>query len=494
MKSVAPAIAIAAALWAVAGCGSSQSHHTVVLRLETDEMGNVWHFPAVERFVDRVSQLSHGTLSVRPMIVTLPTGDTERYPATEARLVRNVAAGRSDLAFVDTWVFGSLGVRSFDALDAPLLIDNYATERAVVTSRLADEMLGRLRPLGVDGLALLAGRLRKPVAKARPLLGPAGYRAPFTFRTQPSRLPPRAIAALGARVNSAPTPFYVFQGDYSRGRLNGLDEDLDSVFTDLPGETPYVTANVNLWPRTATIIANPRRLAGLSAQERDWIHRAAGDAVAYSTDVGAGDPRLAREFCAYGGRLANASDADLAALKRAFQPVYAELWHDPATRAFVRRVTAIKRHVHPGRGLRIPPGCGAGRRPDPSAASHSATTIPNGIYRVRITRHDLQSGGASAVEFVRSAGVFTLTLRDGRFRFEKRESPPYLETGFYRGACDHAMFFTTFSPQISDLVPTKRMISMHFVPGRLEMAAVTPGVGDITVLVWFGTRPWEKIG
>jgi hypothetical protein len=346
----------------------------------------------------------------------------------------------------------------------------------------------------VDGLALLGGRLRKPVARDRPLLGPAGYRAPFRFRTYPSRVLPRAIAALKARVISAPTLLYVFQTDYAGGQLDGLDEDLDSVFTDLPLDPPYVTANVNLWPRAATIIANPRRLAGLTARQRGWISRAARDAAAYSTGVGAGDPELAREFCSYGGRLANASKADLAALRRAFQPVYAGLWHDPATRPFLRRIVAIKRHARRAEGLRIPSGCGPNRRPDPSEARRSGTTIPNGIYRVRITRHDLESGGGSAVEFVRSAGVFTLTLRDGRFRFEKRESPPYLETGFYRGAPGHALFFTTFSPQIAGLVPTTRMISMHFVPGRLEMSAVLPNVGDITVMIWLGTRPWERIG
>jgi TRAP-type C4-dicarboxylate transport system substrate-binding protein len=486
--------ALAVALWLVTGCGSGGARHTVVLRLETAEMGNVWHFPAVEHFMQRVEQLSHGTLSIRPVVETLPTGDQERYAAPESRLVKDVAGGRGDLAFVDTWAFDTLGVKSFEALDAPLLIDDYATERAVVESALAGEMLRGLRPLGVTGLALLAGRLRKPVARHKPLLGPSAYRAPFRFRTAPSRLLPQALAALGARVSAANTPFYVFQTEYELGQLGGMDEDLDSVFTDLPGSAAYVTANVNLWPRTAALIANPRRLAELTPEQRGWIRRAARDAAAYSLGVGAGDAELARELCAYGGRLGNASGADLAALRRSFHPVYTALRRDPATAPFLLRILALKRHVRPDAGLRIPARCGPARRANPADARRAGTTVPNGVYRVRITRADLRSGGDSPVEFVRSAGTFTLTLADGRFRFEKRESPPYLETGFYRGAPEHALFFTTYSPQIRDLVPTMRMISMHFLPGRVEMAAVMPGVGDITVLIWFGTRPWQKIG
>ena len=34
---------------------------------------------------------------------------------------------------------------------------------------------------------------------------------------------------------------------------------------------PYVTANVNLWPHTLALIANPDTLAGLTATQRNWL-------------------------------------------------------------------------------------------------------------------------------------------------------------------------------------------------------------------------------
>src|SRR5207244_458877 len=87
-----------------------------------------------------------------------------------------VAAGSADLGWVGTRVFDTLGNDSFQALTAPMLIDSYPLERAVIESNVPRQMLGTLDSLRVTGLSMLGDGLRKPIGVRRPLLGPADWR------------------------------------------------------------------------------------------------------------------------------------------------------------------------------------------------------------------------------------------------------------------------------------------------------------------------------
>ena len=92
---------------------------------------------------------------------------------------------------------------SFDALHAPLLIDSYALERKALESPLVREMLDGLEPLGVVGLGILPGPLRKPLGVSR-LVRPADY-AGKTLAFQRSRVAERTLRALGARGAEIPS-------------------------------------------------------------------------------------------------------------------------------------------------------------------------------------------------------------------------------------------------------------------------------------------------
>src|SRR2546425_5695808 len=91
--------------------------------------------PAVAYFVRRVRERSNGRLRIR--VVDDWAGNT---PGFEQQIVRAVAADKADLAWVGTRVFDTLGVSSFQALTAPLLIDNYALERALIDSDIPPAM------------------------------------------------------------------------------------------------------------------------------------------------------------------------------------------------------------------------------------------------------------------------------------------------------------------------------------------------------------------
>src|SRR6516225_737176 len=100
----------------------------VTLRLALTPSG-VDQLPGVQDFVARVAALSHASVRIR----LLPTwGNFE--PDAEVQVVHAVASGTVDLGVTRSNVFDTLGVSSFEALSAPMLIDSYPLENAFLRS------------------------------------------------------------------------------------------------------------------------------------------------------------------------------------------------------------------------------------------------------------------------------------------------------------------------------------------------------------------------
>ena len=126
---------------------------------------------------------------------------------------------------------------------------------------------------------------------------------------------------------------------------------------------PYVTGNVSLWPETAVLIANPGRLAGLSARQRNWLSAAAAGTAARSTALAvAAEADAVENVCAHGARFATASAGDLAAMRDAFAPVNASLRADPEVRDLMDRIQRLKAGV-PVPSFAVPSGCGSAPTP-----------------------------------------------------------------------------------------------------------------------------------
>ena len=115
----------------------------------------------------------------------------------EQQVVRDVAAARSTSAGSER-AFDTLGVKSFQALTAPMLVDSYALENAVIESGITEEMMKGLDELGVVGLGVLPDGLRKPIGVTAPILGPADWRG-ITFGTLSRTARPKRSEPSGPR-------------------------------------------------------------------------------------------------------------------------------------------------------------------------------------------------------------------------------------------------------------------------------------------------------
>ena len=408
---------VLAAVLSLAGCGAQTGNKAggpaapVVLRMATVN-GEAGFNPGVDELLERVEALSNGNVKIE---MAFRVGEFE--PDAEQQIVRGVADGTYDLGVVGTRVFDTLGVSSFQALDAPMLIDSYAVEAAVMQGDIPARMLRSLDHLHVSGLGLLADGLRKPVAVEKPLLGPNDWRG-IAFGVYRSQALSSALRALGAE------PIEVFGSRRDQAlehdEIAGFEMNLLGYrLLNLWRQARYVTANVNLWPQVTAIIGNPDRLASLSDEQRDSLTSAVHVAAAASTGLVEGDDRFISDLCEEGARFANASDADIDGLRDAFAQVYTDLRQDPETAQFIAEIEGLKRRT-PTPAVAIPDGCtgpAPGSAAQPSVQPHKTTTVTelDGTWEVTFTEGELAAtDGVDPSEIgPELAGTFVVTFDRG---------------------------------------------------------------------------------
>lgn len=353
-------LALTLAAVAAAGCSAAAGGDKaggpaggpVVLRMASTPSG-VSYAPPVADFVQRVRSLSGGSVQIK---VISQWGDYA--PDAEAQVVRAVAHGTVDLGWAGSRVFDTMGVPAFGALSAPMLIDSYPLENAVIKSAVPARMLAGLSRLHVTGLAVLGDVLRHPYAVHRPLLAPADWRG-LSIGGYRSAAQEQAIRALGATPVVAFGPYRTH--DLASGAIQGFELDMRTyVHLGLVPSARYVTANVVLWPQFDVLFANPARLASLTGQQRAWLQQAAAAASSGSVMlVGGQNAPYIGQACALGARFVTATAADLAALRQAFTPVYRSLETDPQTSGLIAQILQLKKATPPGPALAIPAGCAA---------------------------------------------------------------------------------------------------------------------------------------
>ncbi len=306
--------------------------------------------PPVADFVQRVAALSHGAIRIK---VIDQWGSYT--PDAEAQVVHAVASGAVDVGWAGSRVFDVLGAEGFRALSAPMLIDNYRLETAVLKSAIPGQMLAGLKSSGVSGLGVLGDSLRRPISVKRALLAPANWRG-ISFGTYLSSVQEQAIRALGATVVNAYGPFRSQALDV--GKIQGFEFDIRRYdWLGLAAKAPYVAANVALWTQIDVLFANPSRLAALTEQQRGWLTQAANDAAEQSVTLAREDATNVRHVCAMGARFVNASSADLVAMQRSLSVVYQQIEQDPQTKTFVQQIEHLKKSTPPGPALAIPADC-----------------------------------------------------------------------------------------------------------------------------------------
>jgi TRAP-type C4-dicarboxylate transport system substrate-binding protein len=420
-------LAVLAVMLAAAACsgsgvdkaGGTRTEQPVVLTLANHEQGP----EDVQFWVDEVQRRSGGSLRIQ---VTNRWRDQEF--AYDKATIADVQSGKVQLAKVNARAYDTVGITSFQALLAPFLIDNHTLERRALESDLVGEMLAGTNKLGLVGLAVLPAQLRKPLGVSGPLVTVKDYQG-ARIGVREGEIAKATFTALGA------TPVPTIPGK----PLNGLD-GIELNFGTIKGneqQAKAVTSNVTFWPRPMTLVINRKAFESLTPSQQEALQAAGSAVLSRQLDV---TQRLSAEdegvLCRRGLRFVQASNQDLAALRRAVQPVYDKLQANAQTRSFLQRILAMK---HQTRAASTPdnPRC------SPSSATAGGdnqkttqkTTALDGVYRTSFTREELAQspllGDASEVND-ENWGDLTLTFDRGRVTFAQRNDVDnYSTSGTY---------------------------------------------------------------
>ena len=117
-------------------------------------------------------------------------------PANEARLARDIRAGKVDFGVLPARAWAPAGVEAFDALQAPFVLGSYDVARAAIAGPAGSALTQALEKAGVTALGLVPAELRR-VLSVRPLPTPDAFRG-MSIRIADNDTSAAVVRSLGA--------------------------------------------------------------------------------------------------------------------------------------------------------------------------------------------------------------------------------------------------------------------------------------------------------
>jgi TRAP-type C4-dicarboxylate transport system substrate-binding protein len=448
----------------------------VTLRLGTEDDSGRPGATQIEVFAAEVERISEGQLLIEPVYNANGDETTE----WDQVVARKVMSGELDMGMIPARAWDTEGVTSLRALHAPFLITSDELLKAVVADELADELLAGLSEVGVTGLALL----------------PESLRHIFAFNEAPLMV--SKFDGIMVRAPRSDTTYATFE---TLGAAPSDDDDkVDAAISNgelVVAEGSFVLAgtlmasttavgNLPLFPKINSLVMNTARYDALSEDQQAILREAARYARDGSIDELPGTADSAQEYCANGGRIVLAAEADLGGFTNAAAPVYRDLERDPATKLQIEAIRALKEELSAADAT--VPACGpvaASASPKPG----SAGDFPDGVYRMEMTAEFLEEAGIDRPTAVNHAGIWTLFFEDGRFR--EGDCP-----GTYSVEGDRVTITLGSSGDSCGSAAGQVLFSAGWTltGDQLQFTEVESGHGfDLLIRTLFGGRPFTKI-
>jgi tripartite ATP-independent transporter DctP family solute receptor len=309
---------------------------------------------AVDYFVKQVRQRSNGELVIRPL--------ASYGGGNDQTLLGDVRGGAVDMGSVSTAIWDTQGYNGFQALQAPFLITRYDQEQQVIDGDIADDMLAGVEDLGLVGLAISEGGLRKPLGAKKALTTPADFQG-LKIRSVESQVLAEGLRALGA--DPTPLPLGDVYNALRSGTVQGMEANYGLIYTQKYYEVAdFVTANVNFWPFPTAIVMNKDKFDDLDEEDQQILRDAAEGVPEFSirlfTNPAPNAPNFVELLCQEDLKFASATPADLQALSAKAETAYDQLSEDEQTGDYISRIQELKADLPPPAAPPpLPAGCAA---------------------------------------------------------------------------------------------------------------------------------------
>lgn len=219
--------------------------------------------------------------------------------------------------------FGLLGVREFEVFDLPFLFKDDAAFHAVTEGPLGAELLRRLEPKGIKGLAYWDNGFQIMSAN-RPLRTPADFKG-LRMRIQSSKVLDAQMRALGAIPQVM--AFSELRQALQAGLVDGTENVPSNLYTQRIHEVQKHMTLSHHGHLAYAVIVNKKFWDGLPGELRAQLEAALREATAYANAIASAENDAALKAMRASGRttLYTLTPAEREAWRQALMPVHHEM-------------------------------------------------------------------------------------------------------------------------------------------------------------------------
>lgn len=407
-RSLPLALTLTLSFLAIAGCGGQPLSRSGT-SIEPVTLTAAWGQGPSGIGGDVLGELIDGTDDAS---VRVEQGGAPRVSDTteERHGVEEVRAGRADVTVVRAGLLQLLGADSLAPLGVPFVVTNNDQAAAIAADdELSEQLMDDLGALGLVGLGLVPGGLRHPFAFGdEPLLTPEDY-AGTTINVREDAGVAAILEHLGARADhSVDSERHLAAGK----RLRGIEVSMQQVGAVV---LPAVqTANVSLYEKFDVGVVRRETWDGLTEAQQQDLRASFRSAARTAVDARVSEGEGQSAWCETPfASSVLATAAQVTALRRALDPIEAELVRDPAAARAIDRMREL------GEGTNDPVAipC-AGTAPAESANAYYVEPrgdqgVLDGVWRLEVDEEALLDAGIGTADAYANAGVWEFRIEDG---------------------------------------------------------------------------------
>ena len=270
---------------------------------------------AAEKFKALAEEKTKGAVKIEVYPNSTLYKDKEEMEALQMGAVQMLAPSLAK--------FGPLGVKDFEAFDLPYLFDGYPALHTVTQGQVGKDLLAKLEPKGIKGLAYWDNGF-KVMSANKPLKMPADYKG-LKMRIQSSKVLEAEMRALGA--NPQVLPFSETYQALQTGVVDGTENPPSNMYTQKMHEVQKNATVTNHGYLGYAVIANKSFWDKLPEDVRKGLDEAMTESTEYANQIAKEENDKALEAIKASGKteIYTPTADETAALKAALMPVHEEM-------------------------------------------------------------------------------------------------------------------------------------------------------------------------
>ena len=270
---------------------------------------------AAEKFKELAEQYTNGAVKVEVYANSTLYKDKEEMEALQLGAVQLLAPSLAK--------FGPLGVREFEVFDLPYIFDGYATLHKITKGAAGQQLLAKLEPKGIKGLAFWDNGFKSLSANSP-------IRTPDDLKGKKMRIQSSKVLEEQMRTVKSLPQVMAFSEVYQAlqtGVVDGTENPHSNLYTQKMHEVQKHMTLTDHGYLGYAVITNKKFWDGLPAEVRTELEKAMNESTVYANQIAKEENDKSLEAVRASGKteIHTPTAEEKAAFKKAFAPVHKKM-------------------------------------------------------------------------------------------------------------------------------------------------------------------------